>query len=186
MCNFIHLPVQHGNTDVLERMRRTYSRDEYLALIERARSIVPGLALSTDIIAGFCGETDEEHQDTISLMETVRYDHAFMFMYSERPETYAARKYQDDVPAEMKRHRLNEIIELQQHISLEQNRVNIGQIERVLVEGVSKRRDDQLAGRADSNKMVVFDRGEHRKGDYVDVRITDCTSATLLGEPIVC
>ena len=113
VCNFIHLPVQHGNTEVLQRMRRTYSREAYLELIDRARSIVPGISFSTDIIAGFCGETEEEHQDTLSLMETVRYDHAFMFMYSERPDTYAARKYTDDVPHEVKKRRLSEIIALQ-------------------------------------------------------------------------
>ena len=113
VCNFIHLPVQHGNSDVLQRMRRTYTREQYLDLIERARSIVPGIAFSTDIIAGFCGETEEQHRDTLSLMELVRYDHAFMFMYSERPDTYAARKYEDDIPLEIKKRRLTEIIELQ-------------------------------------------------------------------------
>lgn len=182
ICNFIHLPVQHGSSDVLARMRRTYSRDEYLSLIERARSIVPNLALSTDIIAGFCSETEDEHEETLSLMEAVRYDSAFMFMYSERPETYAARKYEDDVPAEIKRNRLTEIIELQRRISLERNQRGVGRLERVLVEGPSKRRDDQLAGRTDSNKMVVFDKGKHKKGDYVNVIITGCTSATLFGE----
>ncbi|MFV1981889.1 MAG: TRAM domain-containing protein, partial [Rhodothermia bacterium] len=133
-------------------------------------------------IAGFCGETDHEHQDTLSLMEAVRYDHAFTFMYSERPETYAARKYVDDVPSNLKQRRLNEIIELQRQISLERNQMDVGNLERVLVEGPSKRRDDQLAGRTDSNKMVVFDRAAHRKGDYVEVVITGCTSATLFGE----
>ena len=182
ICNFIHLPVQHGNSDVLDRMRRTYTRDEYLDLIERARSIVPNLALSTDIIAGFCAETEDEHEDTLSLMEAIRYDHAFTFMYSERPETYAARKYEDDVPPEVKRRRLNEIIDLQRRISLERNQMDVGKLERVLVEGPSKRSDDQLAGRTDSNKMVVFDRGTHRKGDYVEVVISGCTSATLFGE----
>jgi tRNA-2-methylthio-N6-dimethylallyladenosine synthase len=181
ICNYIHLPVQHGNTDVLSRMRRTYSREEYLGLVDRARAIVPGLALSTDLIAGFCGETEDEHLDTLSLMEEVRYDHAFMFMYSERPDTYAARKYEDDVPLEIKRRRLNEIIALQQEISLERNRSDIGRLERVLVEGPSKRSQDQFCGRTDSNKMVVFDRQSEQKGDYVDVRITDCTSATLFG-----
>jgi tRNA-2-methylthio-N6-dimethylallyladenosine synthase len=184
VCNFIHLPVQHGNTDVLQRMRRTYSREAYLDLIDRARSIVPGLALSTDIIAGFCGETEDEHHDTLSLMEEVRFDHAFMFMYSERPDTYAAKKLTDDVPVETKRRRLNEIIELQQSISRERNEAEVGKIERILVEGPSKRSDAQLAGRADSNKMVIFDSGPFKKGSYVDVQITGCTSATLFGRVV--
>ncbi|MFB3131981.1 MAG: tRNA (N6-isopentenyl adenosine(37)-C2)-methylthiotransferase MiaB [Rhodothermales bacterium] len=184
VCNFIHLPVQHGNTEVLRRMRRTYTRDQYLDLIDRARAICPGLSLSTDIIAGFCGETEQEHRDTLSLMERIRYDHAFTFMYSERPETYAARKYTDDVPLDVKKRRLGEIIQLQNRISLENNRHEIGRVHTVLVEGPSKRSDDQYRGRTDSNKMVVFDRQDFEKGQYVRVRITDCTSATLLGEPM--
>jgi len=184
VCNYIHLPVQHGNTAMLERMKRTYSREEYLDLVDRARSIVPGIALSTDIIAGFCGETDEEHNDTLSLMRKVRYDQAYMFMYSERPGTYAERKFEDDVPDQVKRSRLTEIIKLQSQISLENNQAEIGTEHTVLVEGRSKRRDDQLSGRSDNNKMVVFDRGTRGKGDYVRVRITDCTSATLIGEEI--
>jgi tRNA-2-methylthio-N6-dimethylallyladenosine synthase len=182
VCNFIHLPVQHGNTDVLARMRRTYSRDEYLDLIERARAIVPGVAFSTDIIAGFCGETEEEHGDTLSLLEAVRYDHAFMFIYSERPNTYAQRKYVDDVPEDVKKRRLSEIINLQSSHALESNRRDVGTLQTVLVEGRSKRSNEQLAGRTDTNKMVIFDRGEQQAGTYVSVRITDCTSATLFGE----
>ena len=184
VCNYIHLPVQHGNTDVLSRMRRTYSRDEYLDLVDRARRIVPGVSLSTDIIAGFCGETEDEHRDTLSLMEQVRYDHAYMFMYSERPNTYAARKYEDDVPEEVKKRRLSEIIRTQSGISLGNNEREIGRIHTVLVEGPSKRSDEQLCGRTDTNKMVVFDRGRLREGEYVRVRVTDCTSATLIGEPL--
>ena len=182
VCNYIHLPVQHGNSVVLKRMRRTYSRDEYLDLISRARRIVPNLSLSTDIIAGFCGETESEHQDTLSLMREVRYDHAYMFMYSERPQTYAARKYADDVPAEVKQRRLSEIISLQSEISAENNLLEVGRVHRVLVEGTSKRSEAQFCGRTDSNKMVVFDRENARPGDYVDVRITGCTAATLLGD----
>ncbi len=184
VCNYIHLPVQHGNTDVLQRMRRTYSREQYLDLIDRARTICPGIAFSTDIIAGFCGETEEEHQDTLSMMAHVRYDHAFMFMYSERPQTYAARKYEDDVPEAIKKQRLTEIIRLQNQIAFERNQAEIGTIQTVLVEGRSKRSDAQLCGRADNNKMVVFDREDYQPGQYVNVRITDCTSATLIGEPI--
>ncbi len=182
VCNFIHLPVQHGNSEVLERMRRTYTREQYLDLIDRARRIVPGIAFSTDIIAGFCGETEAQHQDTLSLMKQVRYDHAFMFIYSERPTTYAARKYEDDIPLDVKKRRLSEIIDLQTSIALEMNQVEIGREHTVLVEGLSKRSDAQLCGRTDTNKMAIFDKNGFEKGQYVKVRITDCTSATLLAE----
>ena len=182
VCNFIHLPVQHGNSDVLKRMRRTYTREQYFDLIETARRIVPDVAFSTDIIAGFCGETEEEHQDTLSLIEQVRYDHAFMFAYSERPTTYAARKFEDDVPEEVKKRRLSEIIKLQTGIAAEKNQNRIGNREIILVEGTSKRSEEQLAGRTDTNHMVVFDRPEGiEKGDYVLVDIHDSTSATLFG-----
>lgn len=185
VCNYIHLPVQHGHTGVLARMRRTYTRDEYLTLIDRARSIVPGLSLSTDLIAGFCAESEAEHAETLSLMEAVRYDHAYMFMYSERPDTYAAKKYVDDVPEDVKKRRLTEIIELQTRISLESNRAEVGREHVVLVEGSSRRSEDQVAGRTDTNKTVVFDRGSVEKGDYVRVLITGCTSATLFGEVVL-
>lgn len=181
VCNYIHLPVQHGNTEVLDRMRRTYTREEYLALIERAYELCPGVTFSTDLIAGFCGETEEQHKDTLSLMREVRYDHAFMFKYSERPQTYAARKYEDDVPEEVKQRRLEEIIELQHQHSHERNQQEVGRIHTVLVEGPSKKSDDQLFGRTDTNKGVVFDREDYEQGDYVKVRIDDCTSSTLLG-----
>jgi tRNA-2-methylthio-N6-dimethylallyladenosine synthase len=181
VCNYIHLPVQHGNTEVLDRMRRTYTREEYLALTERAKELCPGVSLSTDIIAGFCGETEEQHRDTLSLMEEVRYDHAYMFKYSERPQTYAARKYEDDVPEDVKQRRLEEIIELQNQHSKESNEAEIGRVHTVLVEGTSKKSDEQLFGRTDTNKGVVFDREDYEQGDYVKVRIEDCTSSTLLG-----
>ncbi|MEM1041873.1 MAG: tRNA (N6-isopentenyl adenosine(37)-C2)-methylthiotransferase MiaB [Bacteroidota bacterium] len=184
VCDFIHLPVQHGNTDVLQRMRRTYTREQYLDLIERARSIVPGIAFSTDLITGFCGETEAEHAETLSLMEAVRYDHAFMFHYSERPHTYAARKYEDDVPLAVKKRRLSEIITLQNQTSLEINRRKIGQRYPVLVEGPSRKSDAQLCGRTDTNHMVVFDRETYRAGEYVEVEVTGCTSATLLGRAV--
>ena len=184
VCNYIHLPVQHGNTAMLERMKRTYTRDEYLSLVERARKIVPGVALSTDIIAGFCDETEAEHQDTLSLMAAVRYDHAYMFMYSERPDTYAARKYTDNVPEEVKKRRLQEIIQLQSGISLESNQAEIGREHVILVEGDSRRSDEQLSGRSDTNKMTVFDKESYKKGDYVRVKVTDCTSATLIATPL--
>ena len=184
VCNFIHLPVQHGNSEVLRRMRRGYSRDEYRALIERARRICPGVSLSTDIIAGFCSETEAEHQDTLALMAEIQYDHAFMFMYSERPDTYAARKYTDDVPQETKKRRLSEIISLQNSISRQKNEKEIGLTHTVLVEGPSKRSPEQLCGRTDTNKMVIFDRGMLQAGMYVKVRIKGCTSATLFGDVI--
>ena len=184
VCNYIHLPVQHGNSEILERMRRTYSREDYLRLVERARAMVPGISLSTDIIAGFCGETEAQHQDTLSLMEQVRYDYAYTFMYSERPDTYAARKYEDDIPPDVKKRRLGEIIALQQRISLERNREEIGREHVALVEGESKRSPRQLCGRADTNKMIVFDRETYEPGDYVRVRLTGCTSATLLAVPL--
>ncbi len=183
VCDFIHLPVQHGSTEVLRRMRRTYTREGYLDLVARARRIVPGLVLSTDIIAGFCGETAEEHAETLSLMEQVRYDHAFMFAYSERPDTFAARKYADDVPEREKKRRLAEIIALQTETSKAKNAARVGRREVVLVEGPSKRSDEQLCGRTDTNHMVVFDRPAGvAKGDYVAVEVTGSTSATLFGD----
>jgi tRNA-2-methylthio-N6-dimethylallyladenosine synthase len=181
VCNYIHLPVQHGNTEVLDRMRRTYTREEYLSLIDRARDLCPGVSFSTDIIAGFCGETEAQHEDTLSLMRAVRYDHAYMFKYSERPQTYAERKYEDDVPEDVKQRRLEEIIELQSEHALESNQKEIGRVHTVLVEGTSKKSDEQFFGRTDTNKGVVFDREDYEKGDYVKVRIDDCTSSTLLG-----
>jgi tRNA-2-methylthio-N6-dimethylallyladenosine synthase len=181
VCDYIHLPVQHGNTEVLDRMRRTYSREEYLQRVERLREIVPEVSLSTDIITGFCGETEEQHRDTLSLMRRVRYDNAYMFAYSERPQTYAEKKYEDDVPEEVKKRRLTEVIELQHEIQLERNEAEIGREHVVLVEGPSKKSDAQLCGRTDTNKMVVFDRENFEKGQYVRVRIEDCTKATLLG-----
>ena len=181
VCNFIHLPVQHGNSEVLRRMRRGYSSDEYRALIERARRICPGVSLSTDIIAGFCGETEAEHRDTLSLMAEIEYDHAFMFMYSERPDTYASRKYTDDVPEETKKRRLSEIITLQNSISRKKNEQEIGLVHTVLVEGPSKRSETQFCGRTDTNKMVIFEREKLEPGMYTEVRITGCTSATLFG-----
>lgn len=184
LCNSIHIPAQSGNSDVLERMRRPYTREEYLDLIEKMRQIIPGVALSTDVIAGFCGETEEEHADTLSLMRIVRYDLAYMFAYSERERTYAHRKMEDDVPEEVKKRRLTEIIEQQMAIQEEINRLERGREHLVLVEGTSKRSDQQLSGRTDTNKMVVFDRKEYRPGDYVVVRIEDSTSATLFGTPL--
>jgi tRNA-2-methylthio-N6-dimethylallyladenosine synthase len=184
LCNYIHIPAQSGNNDVLERMRRPYTREQYLDLVQKMRNIIPGLTLSTDIITGFCGETEEEHEDTMSLMAEVKYDLAYMFAYSERGRTLAQRKYEDDVPEKVKKRRLSEIIEQQMDIQEELNKKEIGRRHLVLVEGTSKRSNKQLCGRTDTNKMVVFDRENYEKGDYVEVTITDCTSATLMGDPI--
>ena len=184
LCNYIHIPAQSGNNDVLERMRRPYTREQYLDLIDTMRDIIPGVTLSTDIITGFCDETEEEHEDTMSLMAKVKYDLAYMFAYSERGRTLAQRKYEDNVPEDVKKRRLSEIIEQQMNIQEELNKQEIGKKHLVLVEGTSKRSDEQFRGRTDTNKMVVFDRKDYRKGDYVEVTINDCTSATLMGEPI--
>jgi tRNA-2-methylthio-N6-dimethylallyladenosine synthase len=184
LCNYIHIPAQSGNNDVLERMRRPYTREQYLDLIDTMREIIPGVTLSTDIITGFCDETEEEHEDTMSLMSKVKYDLAYMFAYSERGRTLAQRKYEDNVPEDVKKRRLSEIIEQQMNIQEELNKKEIGKRHLVLVEGTSKRSDEQLCGRTDTNKMVVFDRKDYEKGDYVEVTIKDCTSATLMGEPI--
>ena len=182
LCNYIHIPAQSGSNAVLERMRRPYTREQYFKLVDRMREIIPGLTLSTDIITGFCGETEEEHEDTLSLMGNVRYDLAYMFAYSERGRTLAQRKYDDDVPENVKKRRLSEIIEQQMNIQEELNKKEIGRRHLVLVEGTSKRSDKQMKGRTDTNKMVVFDRHDLQKGDYAEVRITDCTSATLMGD----
>ncbi|NBC85568.1 MAG: tRNA (N6-isopentenyl adenosine(37)-C2)-methylthiotransferase MiaB [Bacteroidetes bacterium] len=181
VCNYIHLPVQHGNTEVLDRMRRTYTREEYLELIDRARDICPDISFSTDIIAGFCGETEDQHRDTLTLMEKVRYDHAFMFKYSERPQTYAQRKFEDDVPEDVKQRRLEEIITLQRQHATESNERELGTVHTVLIEGPSKKSDEEFFGRTDTNKGVVFPREDYEKGQYVRVRVEDCTSSTLLG-----
>ena len=180
ICKHIHLPVQSGSNAMLEKMRRKYTREWYLERVRKIRSVMPGCGLSTDIIAGFCGETQQDHLDTLSLMEEAAFDSAFMFQYSERPGTLAARKYPDDVPPEVKTARLNEIIALQNRLSGESNRKDIGKVFKVLVEGVSKRSPDELFGRAGNNKVCVFPAEGHKTGDYVEVEILSCTSATLI------
>lgn len=184
ICKHIHLPVQSGSSRMLELMRRKYDRDWYLERIRKIREIMPDCSVTTDVIAGFCTETEEDHRETLSLMEEVRFDGAFMFQYSERPGTLAARRYKDDVPPETKTSRLNEIIALQNRISLENNQKEIGKHFRVLVEGHSKRDKDFLSGRASNNKMCVFPSKGQRPGEYAEVRITGCTSATLIAENI--
>jgi tRNA-2-methylthio-N6-dimethylallyladenosine synthase len=184
LCNYIHIPAQAGSDTMLERMRRPYTRDQYLKLIDTMREIIPGVSLSTDIIAGFCDETEEEHEATMSLMKIVEYDLAYMFAYSERERTLAARKYEDNVPEDVKKRRLSEIIQQQMSIQEKNNKDEVGKRHLVLVEGTSKKSDQQLSGRTDTNKMAVFDRRDFQKGDYVEVEVTDYTSATLIAKPI--
>jgi len=184
LCNYIHIPAQAGSDTMLERMRRPYTREQYLKLTNRMREIIPGVSLSTDIIAGFCGESEEEHEATMTLMEQVEYDLAYMFAYSERERTLAERKYEDDVPEKVKKRRLSEIITQQMNIQEKRNTNEIGNVHIVLAEGTSKKSDEQLSGRSDTNKMVVFDKEHYQKGDYVAVEIKSCTSATLIGKPL--
>ncbi len=182
ICSYIHLPVQSGNTEMLKRMNRGYSREWYLDRIAAIRRIIPDCAISTDIITGFCDETEEEHNDTLSLIKEVKFDFAFMYKYSERPKTLAERRYEDNVSEEVKSARLTEIIDLQLSQALASHQAQIGKIHKVLVEGFSKRSDDFLSGRNDYNSKTIFPRGKAKKGDYVLVKITECTSATLKGE----
>jgi tRNA-2-methylthio-N6-dimethylallyladenosine synthase len=182
ICNYIHLPVQSGSSRVLELMNRTYTREWYINRIDAVRRIIPECAISSDIIAGFCTETEEDHQETLSMMDYVGYDFAFTFSYSERPGTLAARKLADDIPAEVKKRRLSEILLKQQEWSLRRLEQNLGKTVRILVEGVSKKSDKDYCGRNDQNAMVVFPATENiRPGQYVNVVIERCTSATLLG-----
>lgn len=185
ICNYIHLPAQSGNSRVLELMNRTYTREWYMGKIDRIRAILgDDCGISHDMISGFCSETEAEHQESLSLMEYARFDYGYMFAYSERPGTLAAKKYADDVPEEVKKRRLTELIALQRDLSLERNKRHLGQLQRVLVEGFSKRSEDDLSGRNDQNKIVVFPRGDYKKGDYVNVLVTDCSSATLIGKAV--
>jgi tRNA-2-methylthio-N6-dimethylallyladenosine synthase len=181
LCRSIHLPVQSGSTSVLERMKRRYTREHYMDRIRAIRNYLPEASISTDIIAGFCGETEEEHQQTLSLMKWAKYDFAYMFKYSERPETFAAEKLKDDVSKAVKARRLNEIIELQSKLSLESKEKDVGQSFEVLVEGTSKKSEEQLYGRTSQNKVVVFPKNDLKPGDYTEVTISACTSATLIG-----
>lgn len=181
ICNSIHLPVQSGSSATLKKMHRSYTREWYLERIQTIKTLIPDCGLSTDIIAGFCDETEADHQDTLSLMEHVSYDYAFMFKYSERPDTVAAKRFEDNVPEAVKSRRLQEIIQLQQNSSLKNNQKDIGKTFEVLVEGVSKKSDEQLFGRTPQNKVVVFPKFNYQKGDYVQVKIERCTPATLIG-----
>lgn len=181
VCRNIHLPVQSGSNRILKLMNRKYTREWYLERVAAIRRIIPDCGLSTDIFAGYCTETEEDHQESLSLMRECAYDSAFMFKYSERPGTYASKHFKDDIDEETKVRRLNELIALQNELSAESNRKCIGKTYEVLVEGVSKRSKDQLFGRTEQNKVVVFDRGNHRIGDFIQVQITESSSATLKG-----
>ncbi len=182
ICNHIHLPVQSGSDRLLEKMRRRYTAEWYLERVAMIREVLPGCGITTDVIAGFCSETEEDHQQTLELFRKVGFDYAYMFYYSERPGTLAARHYPDDVPLDVKTKRLNEIIALQSELSLKSNQNDIGKTFRVLVEGPSKKNPEELCGRSGSNKMCVFPGKGHKAGDYVDVKVLSCTSATLIGK----
>lgn len=182
ICNHIHLPVQSGSDRLLEKMRRRYTAEWYLERVAKIREVLPGCGITTDVIAGFCSETEEDHQQTLELFRKVGFDYAYMFYYSERPGTLAARHYPDDVPLDVKTRRLNEIIALQNELSLKSNQNDIGKTFKVLVEGPSKKNPDELCGRSGSNKMCVFPGCGHKAGDYVDVKVLSCTSATLIGK----
>lgn len=181
ICKYIHLPVQSGSSTCLERMNRTYDRAWYIDRIDTIKRYMPDCSISSDIIAGFCGETEEEHQETLSLMDYVKYDMNYMFFYSERPGTLAAKKYEDDVPELTKKRRLQEIVDRQNLHSLENHQAQIGTKQIVLLEYTARRSDKQLVGRTDGNKKVVIDKNEWKIGDYVEVEITDCTQVTLFG-----
>ncbi|MGB5264833.1 MAG: tRNA (N6-isopentenyl adenosine(37)-C2)-methylthiotransferase MiaB [Lutimonas sp.] len=184
ICKYIHLPVQSGSTRILKRMNRQHTREEYMQLIDNVRKIIPDCAISQDMITGFCGETEEDHQDTLSLMEYVKYDFGFMFAYSERPGTLAAKKFEDDVPLETKKRRLSEIINLQQKHGLFRMEQFVDQTVEVLIEGNSKKSDVHWMGRNTQNAVVVFPKTGQKIGDFVQVKVTGCTSATLIGEAV--
>ncbi|NML37974.1 tRNA (N6-isopentenyl adenosine(37)-C2)-methylthiotransferase MiaB [Chitinophaga sp. G-6-1-13] len=184
ICNYIHLPVQSGSNRVLQLMNRTYTREWYMKKVERIREILPGCGLSTDIICGFCSETEEEHQETMDIMRFAAYDLAYMYFYSERPGTLAQRRYQDDIPEDVKKRRLAEVVELHRQQSEKSMKKDVGKTFRVLVEGTSKRSEEHLFGRNDQNKVIVFPRENFKKGEYVMVKIDSCTSGTLIGNAV--
>ncbi|MEZ4884142.1 MAG: tRNA (N6-isopentenyl adenosine(37)-C2)-methylthiotransferase MiaB [Chitinophagales bacterium] len=184
ICNYIHLPVQAGSSRILKKMNRTYDREWYINRVDAIRRILPDCAISTDIIAGFCSETEEDHQETLAMQEYVKYEMAYMFMYSERPGTLAARRYEDDIPTKVKKRRLQEIIALQQIHSLERNQADVGKVFKVLIEKPSKRSDADLCGRTDQNKMVNFPRENYQVGEYVNVLVESCTGASMRGRVV--
>ncbi|MEI6086581.1 MAG: tRNA (N6-isopentenyl adenosine(37)-C2)-methylthiotransferase MiaB [Bacteroidota bacterium] len=184
ICNYIHLPIQSGNNRVLQLMNRTYTREWYKAKVDRIREIIPDCGISTDIITGFCTETEEDHQDTIEIMKYSKYDYAYMYFYSERPGTLASKRFKDDIPEEEKKRRLTEIVDVQYHLSLKSNQNDVGKTFRILVDGESKKDPNFWKGRNDQNKVAVFEKKYHgiKIGDYVQVKINSCTKGTLLGE----
>ena len=184
ICNYIHLPVQSGSSRVLQMMNRTYSREWYISKVNRIREILPDCGLSTDMITGFCTETEEEHQESLSLMEYCKYDLAYMYFYSERPGTLAARRFEDDIPLETKKRRLHELVALHRIHSLESMQKDVGKTFKVLIEGDSKKNDQEFYGRNDQNKVVVFPKMDYKKGDYVMVKIHECTAGTLIGKAV--
>jgi tRNA-2-methylthio-N6-dimethylallyladenosine synthase len=181
ICNYIHLPVQSGSTRVLQMMNRTYSREWYIAKVNRIRELIPDCGISTDMITGFCTETEEEHRESLSLMEYCKYDLAYMYFYSERPGTLAARRFEDDVPLDVKKRRLQEMVDLYRGHSLLAMQKEVGKTRKVLIEGSSKKSENDLYGRTDQNKVVVFAKGNLKVGEYVTVKINSCTAGTLIG-----
>ncbi|MDP5093802.1 MAG: tRNA (N6-isopentenyl adenosine(37)-C2)-methylthiotransferase MiaB [Polaribacter sp.] len=181
ICKYIHLPMQSGSNNMLKAMNRQHTREEYMQLVDNIYKIIPEMALSQDTIVGFCGETEEDHQDTLAMMEYVKYDFGFMFAYSERPGTLAAKKMEDDVPEEVKKRRLEEVIELQQKHALYRTQQHLGKVEEVLIEGVSKKNPNEWKGRNTQNTVIVFPKEHYKLGDFVMVKVEDCTSATLRG-----
>ena len=184
VCNYIHLPAQSGNSRILDKMNRTYDREWYMQKVERIREIIPDCAISCDIIAGFCTETEEEHKDTLSLMEWSQFDFSYMYYYSERPGTLAARKFADDVPLDVKKRRLTEIIDLQNEISRKKNKAREGQVVTVLVEAESKRSKDDWMGKCDQHIVTIFPKENYKKGEYVDVLIEKSTTTSLIGKAV--
>jgi len=184
ICNYIHLPVQSGSTRVLQLMNRTYTREWYIAKVNRIRELLPDAGLSTDMITGFCTETEDDHQESLSLMAYCQYDLAYMYFYSERPGTLAARRFKDDIPEEIKKRRLQEMVDLHRRNTLASMQRDLGKTFKVLIEGFSKKTEDDLQGRNDQNKVVVFPRENFKKGDYVFIKITSCTAGTLIGEAV--
>jgi len=183
ICKYIHLPVQSGSTRVLQLMNRTYTREWYLSKVARIKEIMPTCTVSSDIIAGFCTETEQDHQDTISIMQAAQYDYSYMYFYSERPGTLAAKRYEDDIPEAIKKRRLQEIVDVQWTLSNESNKRDVGKCFEVLIEGDSKKSDAEWMGRTSQNKVVVFPKSNHalKKGDYVEILIEGFTKGTLLG-----
>jgi tRNA-2-methylthio-N6-dimethylallyladenosine synthase len=185
ICNYIHLPIQSGNNRILELMNRGYSREWYLQKIQRVREVLgEDCGISSDMITGFCSETEEEHQETLNLMDQVKFDFAYMFHYSERPGTLAEKKYSDDIPLDVKKRRLDEIIKKQRDHSFLRNKADVGKIYKVLIEGTSKRSEEFLQGRNTANKVIVFPKENYKKGQYVNVVVEECTGGTLVGKVV--